>query len=95
MARMARMSSRIRAAGFDQGIEKRFSMCGLIWLPRPRMNRPCDAAWRSQAMLARVIGVRANATAMPVPSSTRSVACEARRSGKNGSWAVSAVQMPL
>ena len=36
MARMARMSSRMRGAGCDQGMEKRLVMCGLIWLPRPK-----------------------------------------------------------
>jgi hypothetical protein len=43
-------------------------------------------------MLASVIGERANATAMPVPSSTCSVAPAASSSGKNGSCDVSAVQ---
>ena len=47
IARIARMSSRIRAAGCDHGIENRFSMCGLIWLPSPRRNRPFEYAWRS------------------------------------------------
>ena len=94
MARMARIISRMRAAGFDHGIEKRFSMWGLIWLPRPRMNRPSVAACRSHAMLARFIGLRAKATAMPVPSSTRFVCCEARSKGKNGSCDVSADHKP-
>ena len=58
------------------------------------MKRPPLYAWRSQATLARVIGFRAKATAMPVPSWMWSVAWEASRSGKNGSWEVSAVQMP-
>ena len=34
------MNSRIRGAGWLHGIEKRRSMCGLIWLPRPSVNRP-------------------------------------------------------
>ena len=42
MARMASTSSRIRGAGWDHGIENRFSMWGLIWEPRPNMNRPWD-----------------------------------------------------
>ncbi len=58
------------------------------------MKRPSEAACRSQAIWARVIGLRANATAMPVPSSTCSVCCDAERSGKNGSCAVSAVHSP-
>jgi hypothetical protein len=43
-------------------------------------------------MLASVIGERAKATAMPVPSSTCSVAPAARSSGKKGSWLVSTDQ---
>ena len=31
-------------------------MCGLIWLPRPRTNRPFEYACRSQAVFAKVIG---------------------------------------
>src|SRR3954451_2883536 len=44
-------------------------------------------------MFASVMGERAKATAMPVPSSTRSVAPAARSSGKKGSCDVSAVQI--
>jgi probable phosphoglycerate mutase len=43
MARMARTISRMRGAGWDHSIETRLVMCGLIWLPRPRMNRPWEA----------------------------------------------------
>ena len=39
----------MRGAGCDHGIENRFSMCGLIWQPRPRMNRPFEYGWRSFA----------------------------------------------
>ena len=53
------MNSRIRAAGCDHGIEKRRSMCGLIWLPSPSVKRPFDASCRSLAIDAIVIGVRA------------------------------------
>jgi hypothetical protein len=94
IARMARIISRMRAVGCDHGIEKRLVMWGLIWLPRPRMKRPFEAACRSQAVWASVIGLRANATAMPVASSTRSVSWAARSSGKNGSWLVSADHSP-
>ena len=45
-------------------------------------------------MLASIIGLRANATAMPVPSSMSFVCSAASSSGKNGSWLVSADQMP-
>ena len=88
------MSSRMRAAGCDHGIENRFSMCALIWLPRPRRKRPWEYAWRSWPRFASVIGLRANATAMPVPSSSVSVCSAATRSGRNGSWFVSAVSAP-
>ena len=47
IARMACTSSRMRAAGCDHGIENRFSMCALIWLPRPSVNRPFENACRS------------------------------------------------
>ena len=65
MARMARISSRIRGAGCDHGMENRFSMWGLICEPSPSMNRPSDMVWRSLATMARFIGLRAKATAMP------------------------------
>jgi hypothetical protein len=94
MARMARIISRMRAAGLDHGIEKRFVMCGLIWLPSPRMNRPCAAACRSHDTWASVMGLRAKATTMPVARSSRSVCSAARISGRNGSWLVSGTQMP-
>ena len=69
-------------------------MCGLIWLPRPRTKRPPDAACRSHAVCASVIGLRANATAIDVMRSTRSVLCAASSSGRNGSWLVSADMTP-
>ena len=93
LTKVAAQAREAEAAGCDHGIENRLVMCGLIWLPSPRMKRPCDAACRSHPICARFIGLRANATAMPVPSSTRSVVCEARSSGKNGSCAVSAVHI--
>ena len=95
MARIARIISRIRGAGWLHSIENRFVMCGLIWLPRPRMNRPPEYAWRSQAVLASVIGLRANATAIDVPSSSVSVCSAASNSGRNGSCDVSAVHAPV
>ena len=94
MARTARISSRIRGAGWDHGIENRFSMCGLIWDPSPRRKRPFDWVWRSLAVMARVIGLRAKATAMAVPTWSRSVCSAARTSGRKGSWPVSADQTP-
>jgi hypothetical protein len=94
MARMASTISRMRGAGCDHSIEKRLVMWGLIWLPRPSMNRPLEYACRSHAIWASVIGLRAKATAMPVPRSSVSVLWAATSSGKNGSWLVSADQMP-
>jgi hypothetical protein len=86
--------SRMRGAGWLHSIENRLVMCGLIWLPRPRMKRPFENACRSQPTFASVIGLRANATAIEVPSSSVVVCSAARRSGKNGSCDVSAVHAP-
>ena len=84
----------MRAAGADHGIEKRRSMCGLIWLPSPRWNRPPDSACRSHACAASVIGLRAKAMATAVVSSSRSVASAASTSGRNGSCGPSNVYVP-
>src|ERR1019366_2088445 len=94
MAQMARMSSRIRGAGCDHGMEKRLVMCGLIWLPRPSMKRPLVRCCRSLASTARFMGLRANATAIPVPNSSFSVAPAPMAIGRNGSCEVSAVHTP-
>jgi hypothetical protein len=84
----------MRGAGCDHGMLNRFSMWALIWLPSPSMNRPPEYSCRSLAIWARFIGLRANATAMPVPSCSDSVCSAASSSGKNGSWLVSAVHTP-
>ena len=94
MACMARMNSRMRAAGWDQGIENRRSMWARTWDPRPSRNRPDDRACRSQAVVARAMGLRAKATAMDVPSSMGAAAVAARASGRKGSWLSSADQRP-
>ena len=44
--------------------------------------------------MASVIGLRAKATAIPVPTWRRSVCSAASTRGRNGSWLVSADQMP-
>ena len=74
----------MRGAGWLHSMVNRLVMCGLIWLPSPRMKRPLEKACRSQPMLASVIGLRANATAIDVPSS--SVRCARRRAaaGRTG-----------
>ena len=95
MARMAAIISSMRAAGLDQGIEKRLVMWAWIWLPSPSRNRPPERAWRSQPTWASTIGLRAKATAMAVISSMRSVLWAARPRGRNGSWLVSADSSPL
>ncbi len=41
-----------------------------------------------------VIGLRANATAMLVPTSIVEVCSAANSSGRNGSWLISPVQQP-
>ena len=91
MARVARITSRMRAAGWENWALKRFSMWALIWEPRPRMKRPWENRWRSWPMWARCVGERGKATAMAVARSIRSVCSAARRSGKKGSCWVSAV----
>ena len=92
--RIARMNSRMRGAGLDHGIEKRFSIWGLIWLPRPRTKRPLDSACRSLATIAVVIGFRAKATAIDVPTITSVVPWMAIWQSRNGSWLVSGIQTP-
>ena len=91
---MAWIISRMRGAGCVHGMEKRFVMCGLIWLPIPSMNRPLVSSWRSLATTASVIGLRAKATVMPVPKSSLSVAVAPTAMGRNGSWLVSADHTP-
>ncbi|GFG50017.1 hypothetical protein MAGR_14580 [Mycolicibacterium agri] len=75
----------MRCTGLLHGMLNRFSMCRLIWEPSPRMKRPPEYACTSQAMLATVIGLRANATAMLVPNSIDVVCSAASTSGRNGS----------
>ncbi len=94
MARRARISSRMRGAGCDHGIEKRLVMCGLICEPSPRTIRPPDCSWRSWALCASVMGLRAKATVIEVMSSSRSVCSAASASGRNGSLSTSAVIPP-
>ncbi len=94
MALMASTISRILAAGRDHSIEKRLVMCGLIWVPSPRMNRPLLWNCRSFPRLASSIGFRAKATAIEVPNSILWVCSEAIMWGRKGSRLVSAVHAP-
>ena len=75
----------MRAAGFDQGELNRRSMCPRTWEPRPTIMRPPEYSWSWFVVYARLIGLRANATAMPVPSSRFSVCSAASNRGRNGS----------
>ena len=75
-------------------MEKRFSMWGLICEPRPSRKRPSESVWRSLAVAATVIGLRAKATAIPVPTWIRRVCSAARTRGRKGSWLTSADQIP-
>ena len=75
----------MRGPGASHLTEKRRSLWPLTWVPSPRMKRPSEAAWRSQAMWARIIGLRGNATAMAVPSLIRAVVPAATARGRNGS----------
>ncbi len=94
MARSARMYSRSRGPGLPHGIEKRRVTWALTCVPNPSMKRPPLSSARSQAVMAVVIGDRAKATAMAVPSSSSGAASAATASGKKGSWLVSAVNNP-
>ena len=73
----------------------RLVMCARICEPTPRTKRPSEVAFKSWPMWARTIGVRANATAIPVIRSTLSVSCAAKANGRNGSCPVSADWTPL
>ena len=53
------------------------------------MKRPSEAFWRSQAMCARIMGLRGNATAIAVPRRIVEVTPAATASGRNGSCWVS------
>ena len=61
------------------------------WLSMYRFGR---AEARSWALWARVMGLRAKATAMPVPISMRSVCSAVSSRVRNGSWLVSAHHTP-
>ena len=52
---------------------------------KPRLNRPAEYDCRSQPRFATVIGLRAKATAMLVPTSSRDVCSAASSTGRNGS----------
>ena len=68
-------------------------MCGLICEPSPSVNRPPESAWTSLACSATVIGLRANATAIEVPTPIVSVRSAAIAQARKGSiWVSNAAQ---
>jgi len=75
-------------------MEKRRSTWALTWVPRPRIKRPSERLWRSQAVWAVSIGEREKAIATEVPSSMPSVAPAATASGRKASCLVSLVHRP-
>ena len=66
----------------------------LIWEPRPRTKRPELNDCRSLATMATVIGLRANATAIAVPSVRVRDRSAASSNGRNGSRLTSVVHTP-
>jgi YD repeat-containing protein len=90
IARRDSTYSRRRGTGALQGTLKRRSLCPLTCDPSPSRKRPPEWACRSHAVWATTIGLRGNATQIPVESSIRSVASAANPSGANGSFAISA-----
>jgi hypothetical protein len=92
IARMASTISRIFGPGDSNFTEKRRSLCPFTCEPRPRMKRPSEAFCRSHAVMARIIGLRGNATAIDVPSLIFFVRVAATARGRKGSCCVSADQ---
>jgi hypothetical protein len=82
MARMPRMASAILGPGDSNFTEKRRSLWAFTWVPSPRVKRPPEAFWRSQAVWAVIIGLRENTVAMLVPSLIREVDVAATASGR-------------
>ena len=62
------MNSRIRSAGADHGIENRLVIWAFTCEPTPSRNRPPEYNCKSLATKAIDIGLRANVTAIAVPS---------------------------
>ncbi len=89
MARIIPMYSRMRGAGGDHVPPKRRSLWPLTWLPSPRLKRPPDRCWMSQASMASTIGLRGKAIVTEVCSSMRSVVVAARAIVSIESWASS------
>ena len=94
IARIAWTNSRIRAAGFDQGIEKRRTMCGLICEPRPRVKRPPGEGLQVVGLQGNRHRVAGERDAIAVPISIVCVRCAATAQARNGSICVSNAHQP-
>lgn len=70
------------------------SMWALTWLPRPSRNRPAVFSANSHASPAAMIGLRGNATAMPVQNSSEGAALEAAAIDIHGVWVCSVKSIP-
>ena len=84
----------MRGAGCSQRTSNRRSLCARTCVPSPSTNRPPEFTFRSQPILATIIGLRGKEIATEVASCTRSVAIAASASGMNGSCASSGQVSP-
>ncbi len=82
----------MRAAGCDHGELNRFSMCRRTCEPSPNTTRPPEYSCSWLVVYAMLIGLRAKATAIPVPSDTDVECSAASVNDRNGSLVVSAAQ---
>src|SRR5215468_10141369 len=69
-------------------------MWALTWLPRPRRKRPAVLPASSHAMLAAIIGLIGNATAIPVENISDGAAEAAAAMLIHGVWPVSVKSIP-
>ena len=69
--------SRMRGPGGSNSTPYRRSMWARTWVPRPSRNFPFVMSCSSQALVAVTVGLRGNATAMPVESCSRGAASAA------------------
>ena len=74
----------MRGAGWLHSMLNRLVICGFIWLPSPKINLPWEYDCKSQPIFAKVMGLRAKATAIDVPISSLDV-CSAANSNEAGS----------
>src|SRR5271154_2103583 len=84
IARRASTYSRMRAAGCDQGELNRFSICRRTCDPNPSTTRPPEYSCSWLVVYAMLIGLRAKATAIPVPRDTDVECSAASAKDRNG-----------